>query len=400
VEGIGYDTDQAHVSHIIGVGDGSTLVPKDIASTSSSVPYAVCPAEETPFSHASLNANGALDDQELDPNEKCRDGELQKTLISILRFPPLLCQQTYDFLYCRLCGSSFYRYLLQVTDDVKGLLNMAKNALHGLSIWVSEAKEAVAALAAQFLAAIGTILAVLAKVLILTASFLFQVWKYSLIEAAEESSVTICYFLFYFMPDLCFLVMDFFNLPHWSPHMITWVCVFLLCHQVKSGPLHQESDLSIFRTLTSSTPGVSGITSTAELDNVSTSAGGLPSSAASTEMSSNASERQQQQASQIVPRPSHIPRSNTAISAVMDSRRSHKSTLPKDERTCAMILKILRFVLPGCFLADGFSSEFGSMMGLSGASRLTTAFMMSLVRKNIVSSPIGWVSWAVSKFVS
>jgi hypothetical protein len=34
-------------------------------------------------------------------------------------------------------------------------------------------------------------------------------------------------------------------------------------------------------------------------------------------------------------------------------------------------------------------------MGVSGSSRLTTAFMMSLVRKSLVSSPIGWISWAI-----
>jgi hypothetical protein len=73
---------------------------------------------------------------------------------------------------------------------------------------------------------------------------------------------------------------------------------------------------------------------------------------------------------------------------------------PRDERACKTILRILRFVLPTFFIADGFSSEFGTIMGVSGSSRLTTAFMMSLVRKNLVSSPIGWVSWAIQVLVA
>jgi len=68
---------------------------------------------------------------------------------------------------------------------------------------------------------------------------------------------------------------------------------------------------------------------------------------------------------------------------------------PQEQQICSIILKVLKSVLPVLFVADGFSSQFGTIIGVSGANRLTTAFMMSLIRKSLLSSPIGWVSWAI-----
>jgi hypothetical protein len=214
------------------------------------------------------------------------------------------------------------------------------SAYHAFSQCLVDVKDIVTALATQLFSTIRVSLATITKALILVASFLFQVWKYSLIEAMEESNVAICYLVFYFMPDFCSLLMDLFNIPHWTPHLMTSVAVFSLCNQVKSGHLHMQ-DVSIFKL---------------------------------TEMRSD--------------------RSTTRKEGPQDEAR------PRDERACKTILRILRFVLPTFFIADGFSSDFGTIMGVSGASRLTTAFMMSLVRKNLVSSPIGWVSWAIQVLVA
>jgi hypothetical protein len=395
-EGVGYDTDQAHVSQVIGIGDDSALVHRDGASNSSTAPCAVCPAEETPFSHTvgvtrTVSSHG---DNVSPGNWKPTDTKamlewLQSLFISIIRLPSKLCHLAFDSLTCRIRQSKLYAFILKAIDDAIRLVDMAKSTLQTLSLWISEAKDATAALVAQFLTAVGMILAGLTKALILTASFLFQVWKYSLIEAAEESSVTICYLVFYFMPDLCSLLMNYINLPHWSPHLMTWVVVFLLCNQVKPGSLHQEDDLSIFRTFASSTSGIAASTSTTPVDNVNATNGSQPCSLA-VETSDRKTEEQLSEKNTA----RHSPSANEKNSAE-DRESKCVRSVPKDERACRTILKILRLFLPGFFLADGFSSEFGTIMGVSGASRLTTAYMMSLVRKNLVSSPIGWVSWAV-----
>eukprot|EP00529_Nitzschia_sp_RCC80_P003324 CAMPEP_0113468028 /NCGR_PEP_ID=MMETSP0014_2-20120614/15129_1 /TAXON_ID=2857 /ORGANISM="Nitzschia sp." /LENGTH=1075 /DNA_ID=CAMNT_0000360375 /DNA_START=266 /DNA_END=3490 /DNA_ORIENTATION=- /assembly_acc=CAM_ASM_000159 len=392
---IGYDTDQAHVSHIVGIGGGSTLVPKDVASTSSSAPNAVCPAEETPFSHTADAYTGCSDgtapeNKQVDSIQKSHVEKLHSLFHSIMLFPSKVWDAALDWWDSRIRGSNIYIYVVKVMEDILRLVDTTKSMLDGLSLWISEAKDAVAALAAQFLAAIGVILAGLTKALILTASFLFQVWKYSLIEAAEESSVTLCYLLFYFMPNICYLLMEYINLPHWSPHMMSWLCVFCLCSQVEPGPLHQEGDLSIFKTLKASTPGIMSVTtSIAAVDNLRPVEGTHTPSASSTEKSCRSAEKLQR-ATENDPSTHHTSRSSAAALDASDGERSLNRTTPKDERACATILKILRLLLPGFFFTDGFSSEFGTIMGVSGASRLTTAFMMSLVRKNLVSSPIGW----------
>jgi hypothetical protein len=209
--------------------------------------------------------------------------------------------------------------------------------------WALDIKEIFGIWISHLFASLRVVLVTTTKALILLTSFLFLVWKYSLIEAVEETNVTICYMVFYLMPRFCSLLMEFVNLPHWTPHVITSVAVFTLCNQIKPGPLQPKEAALIFQ-LTDPTGG----------DSLKESNG----------TSSQGEE-------------------------VQDNEN------PRDERACRSILRILRYVLPTFFVADGFSSEFGTIIGVSGSSRLTTAFMMSLVRKNSISSPIGWVSWAV-----
>jgi len=66
----------------------------------------------------------------------------------------------------------------------------------------------------------------------------------------------------------------------------------------------------------------------------------------------------------------------------------------------AKCLIVLRYCLPIVALIDGVSYDGATMIGDSGASRLTTAFMMLLVRRNLAFSPIGWLSWAAQVLVA
>ena len=227
-----------------------------------------------------------------------------------------------------------------ISSQTRGVLILLNNN----SEWLWEAKELLTNWTATLVTSMRVVLVTVTKALILLASFMFQVWKYSLIEAVEETNVTICYALFYFMPGFCSLLMDTVNLPHWTPHLIASAAVFSLCNQVKPGPLHAEYD-AIFQLRLDANNG--------------------------------------------------DPPQGKVNKGIQPSSKEPSLQTPRDERACRTILQILRYVLPIFFLTDGFSSEFGTIMGVSGASRLTTAFMMSLVRKNLVSSPIGWMSWAI-----
>ena len=232
--------------------------------------------------------------------------------------------------------TSFYHCMKRTLDLLSLQTTKILNTYRIFSQWLDDAIDIVTALSTQLLCTISLAFTTFSKVVIIGTSFLNQVWKYSLFEAVEESNVTICYLVFYFMPAFCSLLMDLLNIPHWTPHLLTSLTVFSLCNQVKAGHLQME-DASLTKLVSTKTSGPL---------------------------------------------------------ARQDER------IPRDEQACKTILRILRFVLPIFFLADGFSSEFGTIMGVSGASRLTTAFMMSLVRKNLVSSPIGWVSWALQVLIA
>lgn len=259
--------------------------------------------------------------------------------LSVLEFPKSAVrsiQQTFIF-----------KYLTRVARKLSLQTTRLVNAFQIFSQYLGDAKDIAAALTAQLLTTIRVLLATITKALILIAAFLFQVWKYSLIQAVEDPNVTICYLVFYFMPDFCSLMMDLLNIPHWTPHLMTSLAVFLLCNQIKPGPLFTQ-DVSILQLTETRDKGAKD--------------------------------------------------SYSHVSSKSEAPKDHINR--RDERACKTILKILRFVLPIFFLADGFSIEFGTILGVSGASRLTTAFMMSLVRKNLVSSPVGWVSWAVQVLVA
>jgi len=160
--------------------------------------------------------------------------------------------------------------------------------------------------------------------------------------------------------------MDYINLPHWTSHIVTWLAVFSLCRQVEAGVFHETIDVSVLF-FTSKLGTVSPAVS------VTTSTNGISSESSSTKIvtQQNPPPQQQQQQQQG------------------DIFRL------RDELICSLILKVLKSVLPVLFVVDGFSSQFGTIIGVSGANRLTTAYLMSLIRKSILSSPIGWVSWAV-----
>jgi hypothetical protein len=230
-----------------------------------------------------------------------------------------------------LSDSTIQNNLREMKTNVVSQISVWKNTFHEYSAWMNDFTEVMAVLTATTWKTMSRAMTYANKAFAYSSMFLFQIGKFAFVEIIEEPKVTICYIIFYFMPYFCSLLLRFFIIPHWTPHFITTIAVWSLCSQTTPGRIQM------------------GTISIRQVPDLFAKNGGVLSTEAR----------------------------------------------PRDERACRTILHILRLVLPIFFFADGFSTEFGTIMGVSGSSRLTTAYMMSLVRKSLVSSPIGWVSWAV-----
>jgi hypothetical protein len=272
---------------------------------------------------------------------------LLQVLISTIEVPRKIFKQ------CTITAIQFFRQssrFLFITDLHKFFLSKCKeftNWFRSYYFWLMEYIDIFGALADRLRLTISASFLFCVKILTLLMSFLLQIWKFALIESLEESNVTACYVVFYFMPNFCSLFMSIIDLPHWTPHLATSMSVFVMCNEVKPGKIYEEK-MSLSKLIA-----ILERRDTNEFHQFATSTG---------------------------------------------ERKGNESY--RNERACNTILKILRYVLPVFFIVGGFSSEFGTIIGFSSASRLTTAFMMSLVRKKIVSSPIGWTSWAIQVLVA
>jgi hypothetical protein len=225
-------------------------------------------------------------------------------------------------------------YIRERFDALKFSLTTIFPILDGHYVeWMQDLGEVLGTLTSPAWNLLEHILKILIKVLTIAGLLLFQLWKFALVEMIEEPTVTSCYVVFYFLPHCCSLIMTTLIVPHWTPNFVASTAVWLMCTTSSGGVLHPD---------------------TIELRNM----------------------------------PALIWERDGNINMALCRR-------PRDDLACQTILRILRYLLIVSLLVDGFSSEFGAILGVSGPSRLTAAFMMSLVRKSLISSPIGWVSWAV-----
>jgi hypothetical protein len=221
--------------------------------------------------------------------------------------------------------------------------------IHSFGLLTIECIYIFEGLARRFRSLLNASFLVFMQSFLLLAFFILRMWKFALVESLEESSVTACYAIFYFLPKFCSLLMEFINLPHWTSHLLTTVAVYSMSYPVNPGMVY------------------TGKFSVLELvKKVDLNGGSEP-------------------LDQLL--------STLDDDVQADVRR-------RNERVCQKCLKILRYALPLVFFVGGFSSDGATAIGDSGASRLTTAFIMSLVRRNLVFSPIGWVSWAIQVLVT
>jgi len=361
-EGVGYDTDQAHVSQIVDVmgssSDGEKIACDDgqVISLTSSIDISfvgqqqrtcisVCSSDQPNIVHYSWQ-------------------KLTDVLRSILQYLSRITCNGINLTSSRIQRSLFFLTIRKGYQIFSQQIRNLSIKFRKITNWVKDVEEVFAVLTIQFLKITYKIVETTTKFLMIAASIILQMWKHSLLEALEEFNVTICYLVFYFMPIVCSLLMDWINLPHWTPHMITLMAVFSLCRQVKTGTLYRNDD-SIFNLL-----GKLFISESYSITKRITQQNS----------NNNQHDNQEQQQGQ--------------------EHEKDYVTRPRNEKICRNILKVLKFVLPILFLADGFSSESGTIIGVSGSSRLTTAYMMSLIRKNILCSPLGVLSWSLQVLIA
>jgi hypothetical protein len=367
--GIGYDTDQAHVSQIVGVAESND------GRSASTTPSAIYSGERLLLPTSSSNSCQSRHQRQSSSQHCSILTSFVSFLLFVVSLPATLFRAS-----CRAMRSMI-RHSVVLTNGVKSFhrhcTDKYQRLITSLSKHLREFRDAMVTLVSQLITFACNTLAFLTKCLMLIFHIILHAWKLASLESIEEPEVANCYITFYFMPGFCSFLMCHCILPHWLPHLLTWMGVYSLCYQIDPGPLLQD-EVDFLRYIRENlVERASAIWDTkSDLEYEEVSATGSTSSTtarrASLAPTGSSPIRRQQHAD------SHVP-----------------CRIPPDERACRTILKILRFVLPVFFVADGFSSEFGTIMGVSGASRLTTAFMMSLVRKNLVSTPIGWLSWAI-----
>jgi hypothetical protein len=390
-EGVGYDTDQAHVSRIVDVmgssSDGKDIIGDDDDDDGQSISPTIS-IDVSSFEGQNQTSIPVCPPPDQPNNKKCHRRAADRIILSswqtLIVFLRSIAQYISEMSYNRINlissgirRSSFFITVRKVCEIFSRRIASLSQEFHKISLWLKDVEEVFKVLTVQLLKMSLKFFETTVKAIMIAGSFAIIMWKCSVLEALEEFNVTICYLVFYLMPMMCSLLMDWFNLPHWTPHMITLLTVFPLCHQVKAGKLHQN-DVSIYYL-------IGKLLSTATTTILPASNNTTLSSKGVTSESSSSTEIITQQNSK----------------ELQEQLQQHDEvTRPRDEQICCNILRVLRFVLPVLFLADGFSSQFGTIIGVSGSSRLTTAFMMSLIRKNILSSPLGIISWSIQVMIA
>ncbi|VEU45322.1 unnamed protein product [Pseudo-nitzschia multistriata] len=381
-EGIGYDTDQAHVSRIAGiVGDGS-----------------IC---------SGAGNAGATDKEESsspDPSHLCSKGqtlsEAPSASVAFRRSPK--GYTVYQFwrsllaairslvervaARCRAVGTASIAAVRESSvvasarDQQERLSKRAEKLAQEFRIvWNAfvEAKEVCAALLIRLLGVTREAIqiaakasAIVSKVSAMVLFFLLEMLKFGLIEAVEEfGGVTMCYIALCVLPEACILLMDYVTIPHWTPHVFTWTTIRSLCCLVEGGTLHETAGLSL-ASLVSKLFKASRLAPVPAPSSVGSPNSPLMATAAQRNLSSNREKRNE----------------------------AHK--IGRDKHACSFVLKMLRRMVPGFFVIEGFSSEFGSILGVSRTNRMITAYNMVLVRKCLIKSPIGWISWALQVLIA
>jgi hypothetical protein len=184
------------------------------------------------------------------------------------------------------------------------------------------------------LASFSLVFACIAKALIISALVLANTFKYAAAEVEQSDTGSFfCYLVFYVVPNACDGIMSLCSLPHFTPHVVSSVALFFLCHP----------------------------TSTSGNGSSSNGGGGNK-------------KRIHRSRSQIVDR--------------------------QAEAICTFLLQLSRYSIPFDLFLEGFGQPNTNLMTLDVSSRLLLAYMLSLLRANLVLSPVVWMCWSIQVILS
>lgn len=176
------------------------------------------------------------------------------------------------------------------------------------------------------------------------ATFILELLKFALVDSLEDFGTTLCFAVFYFLPGFCSLLMRVVDLPHWTSHFLTTAAVCSMSYPANPGKAYTSS---------------------------------VPLS----EFIKNAGQRDD------------LAQTNSVHCNL--NKVHHEGGRRRSGRVHRKWLNLFRYTLPVVFFAVGFSVDSAATIGNSGASRLKTAFVMSLVRVNLVFSLTAWLSWTI-----
>ena len=356
-EGVGYDTDQAHVSEITGAIGNSLCGSDGISSDEKCKSQAPSVNSE----RRTLSIPSTSEKFLRGHNNQNSFNYSAEKLVELFRSAVESCVLYVDDSLSAIQRSSSYAKATRRCERFSRQIRRFSRNIHIFANWMTDVREVFWVLLIRLVNAGWKHSRGAIEAATIILSFLSQLMKFGLIEALEEfSGVTSCYIVFYLMPKTCIILMDYINLPHWTPHTVTWLAIFSLCQQVKAGKLHETSNISILSFIRKLLMDTQAVPPNASKD-------GNAFSSTKTEIRQNLPPRQQ----------------------------NDELFQEDDKQVCFLLLKTIKTILPVLYMVEGFSSKFGTIIGATCTNRLTMAFVLSILRKSIVSSPIAWVSWAV-----
>lgn len=208
----------------------------------------------------------------------------------------------------------------------------------------------------QILSSIVMVVGIFSQSCLILLLTVANVFKFATDESSSHtiwgvfwsSPSTSCYYVFCLMPSVCdWLMAHVGNLPHFTPHILSNISVYYLCRllsQVSADTLSQRRKNSK-RSSSFSTMGIS--------------------------ISSN----------------------NTNLAHQQNSDRF-------GNEVCQLLLKAIGFALPICFIMEGFSRSNSSFMLMEAQKRMILAYLLSLVKRGLILSPVAWVGWSVQVLLS
>eukprot|EP00536_Pseudo-nitzschia_multiseries_P007634 jgi/Psemu1/324841/estExt_fgenesh1_pg.C_1810024 len=366
-EGIGYDTDQAHVSRVVGIVENSTCSVTGNDTVPTNEQYSN-PDPSSLYSEGNTRRAHLVSEKFLHhcPNETKSVSAWQSLLSfsrSIVECTAISCKSVISPAILAMQRSTFISVARQHRERVSRQMKQASEEFRNIINWLIEIEEVLTVLLVRLVNAVCTVFWEIIRVLLMLSSFLRQMLKFGLFEAIEEfEGVTTCYVVFYLLPATCICLMDYINLPHWTPHIVTWMAIYSLCYLVKTGTLHETPDALI--------PYIFGkINKSSSSPTATDSSNGVCNESLST---------------------------LTIIQRNLMPHRMKRVEIGNtpNENLCYIGLKILKILVPVLFVAEGFSADFGTIMGEKSTNRLINAYTMILVRKCLIKSPMGWISWA------